>query len=237
MFPEELPRRLIKMFSFVGDTVLDPFLGSGTTALAAKELNRNAIGYEINEDFLGMMSEKLGLKQKNLFDATEIEIIKQEKAILNYGKKIGELPYIFKDPIRFDKKVDPRKARYESKIDKPDSRPEIQYYTVKEILSPEILVLDDGSRIRLLGVKENPEKNTEAVEFLREKTRRQKVFLRFDTARHDKNQNLFCYLYLRNKTFINAHLIKRGLTDVDSTRDYRCRSRFLKYSEQRVSGE
>jgi site-specific DNA-methyltransferase (adenine-specific) len=35
MFPEELPRRLIRMFTFVGDTVLDPFLGSGTTSLAA----------------------------------------------------------------------------------------------------------------------------------------------------------------------------------------------------------
>ncbi|MBW2135600.1 MAG: site-specific DNA-methyltransferase, partial [Deltaproteobacteria bacterium] len=52
MFPEELPRRLIKMFSFVGETVLDPFLGSGTTSLAAKNLDRHSIGYEINEDFL-----------------------------------------------------------------------------------------------------------------------------------------------------------------------------------------
>jgi len=51
MFPEELPRRLIKMFSFVGDTVLDPFLGSGTTSLAAKNLNRNSIGYEIKQRF------------------------------------------------------------------------------------------------------------------------------------------------------------------------------------------
>ncbi len=52
MFPEELPRRLIKMFSFKGETVLDPFLGSGTTSLAAKNLQRNSIGYEINEEYL-----------------------------------------------------------------------------------------------------------------------------------------------------------------------------------------
>jgi len=48
MFPDELPRRLIRMFSFVGDTILDPFLGSGTTVKVALELGRNAIGYEIN---------------------------------------------------------------------------------------------------------------------------------------------------------------------------------------------
>ena len=47
--PEELPRRLIRMFTFVGDTVLDPFLGSGTTVKAALELNRNVMGYELNE--------------------------------------------------------------------------------------------------------------------------------------------------------------------------------------------
>jgi len=47
MFPEELPKRLIKMYSFIGDTVLDPFLGSGTTTLASSNLGRNSIGYEI----------------------------------------------------------------------------------------------------------------------------------------------------------------------------------------------
>lgn len=51
MFPDELPRRLIRMFSFVGDTILDPFLGSGTTVKVALELGRNAIGYEINIHF------------------------------------------------------------------------------------------------------------------------------------------------------------------------------------------
>jgi excisionase family DNA binding protein len=49
-FPYELPYRLIKAFSFVGETVLDPFLGSGTTLLAAVDLKRNGVGYEINPD-------------------------------------------------------------------------------------------------------------------------------------------------------------------------------------------
>lgn len=51
VFPIEIPMRLIKMFSFVGDVVLDPFLGSGTTSAAAVILNRNSIGYEINPKY------------------------------------------------------------------------------------------------------------------------------------------------------------------------------------------
>jgi DNA modification methylase len=49
-FPKELPRRIIKAFSYVGETVLDPFLGSGTTCVVAAELKRNGIGYELNPE-------------------------------------------------------------------------------------------------------------------------------------------------------------------------------------------
>lgn len=59
MFPEELAKRIIKMFSFAGDTVLDPFVGSGTTMKAAMKLHRNSIGIEINEEYLGMIKEKI----------------------------------------------------------------------------------------------------------------------------------------------------------------------------------
>jgi len=67
MFPEELPRRLIKMFSFVGENILDPFLGSGTTTKVAQELSRNSIGYEINKKFLPIIEEKIGKNKKSLF--------------------------------------------------------------------------------------------------------------------------------------------------------------------------
>jgi len=233
MFPDELPRRLIKMFSFVGDTVLDPFLGSGTTSLAAKNLDRNSIGYEINEDFLPIIKEKLGLKQSTLLQDRTFEIIRQKELSIDFREEIKKLPYIFKDPIRFDKKIDPRKLRFGSKIDNSHSERET-YYTVKDLISPEFLILNDGLKIRLLGVKEKPGKNGEAIQFLKEKTRGQKVFIKFDNIKYDEKNNLLCYLYLWNKTFINAHLIKNGLVDVDTAFDYKYKEKFLNLRNESI---
>ena len=59
-FPEEIPKRLIKLFSFHGETVLDPFLGSGTTMKVAQELGRNSWGYEIDRGLKNIIAQKLG---------------------------------------------------------------------------------------------------------------------------------------------------------------------------------
>lgn len=59
-FPEELPRRCIRLYSFVGDIILDPFAGSGTTLKVARELKRNSIGYEINPKYTSIIREKIG---------------------------------------------------------------------------------------------------------------------------------------------------------------------------------
>jgi len=58
-FPYELPYRLIKAYTYIGETVLDPFCGSGTSLLAAKNLGRNGIGYEINADFAKSIKKRL----------------------------------------------------------------------------------------------------------------------------------------------------------------------------------
>jgi len=58
-FPIEIPLRLIHMFSFVGDTILDPFTGTGTTNLAAMRTGRNSIGIEIDEEYLKISEKRL----------------------------------------------------------------------------------------------------------------------------------------------------------------------------------
>ena len=225
MFPEELPKRLIKMFSFVGDKILDPFLGSGTTSLAAKNLDRSSVGYEINHEFILYIRQKLQANQPGLF-GTKYEFIEQKRIDVNFNKEINKLPYVFKDFHAFDKKIDPKKLQFGSKIDKNAPNRE-EYYSVKEIISPELINLSNGLTVRLIGIKEDITANGEAIEFLKIKTKNQKVYMKFDKIKYDENNNLFCYLYLKNKTFLNAHLIKRGLAFVDEQGEYKHKNKFL----------
>jgi site-specific DNA-methyltransferase (adenine-specific) len=226
MFPEELPRRLIKMFSFVGETILDPFAGSGTTSLAAKNLDRNSVGFEINPEFIPIIKEKLEVNQKDI-NGTTYEFINQDKQEIDFEKEIEELPYIFKDPHTFDKKIDVKKLQFGSKIDKESSTKREELYTVKEVISPDKLRLSNDLTVKLIGIKENPITNGKATTFLTEKTKGKRVFLKYDNVKYDNENNLLCYLYLENKTFINAHLVKNGLVQVDCNIDFKYKEKFL----------
>ncbi|MFQ5445352.1 MAG: DNA methyltransferase [Saprospiraceae bacterium] len=233
MFPEELPRRLIKMFAFVGDVVLDPFLGSGTTTLAAKNLGRHSIGYEINEEFLPVIREKVGADEQMIFEKSQFIFAKQENLKTNFDKEVRKLPYIFKDALRLNKKIDIKKLQFGSKIDRTSGKRE-KYFTVKEIISPELIRLNNGLEVRLIGVRENPKRNGKASEFLYKKTKGKKVFLKYDEVKHDRQNRLYAYLYLKNKTFINAHLVRTGFVDVDDSIEYKYKAKFnsLKNAEK-----
>jgi site-specific DNA-methyltransferase (adenine-specific) len=230
MFPVELPHRLIKMFTFVGDTVLDPFLGSGTTSLSAKKLNRNSVGYEINDEFLPIIKKKIGVEQRDIFEKNEFIIESQNLLNPDFSREIKKLPYVFKDLVKIDKTIDPRKRQFGSKIHK-DSQNDVEYYHVKRIINPNTLELNNGLIIKLLGVDIVEDNKSDAITFLKQKTKGQKVFLKFDKTKYDKDNNLVCYLYLKNKTFINAHLVKSGLATVDLSTEFKHKSKFKKYLE------
>lgn len=74
-FPEELPYRLIKLFSYVGETILDPFLGSGTTMKMARQLKRNSIGIEIIRNLENIIRRKVGF---NTINNDTFEIVNRE---------------------------------------------------------------------------------------------------------------------------------------------------------------
>lgn len=71
-YPSELAERLIRMFSFVGDTVLDPFLGTGTTTVAAAKWGRNSIGFEVDSHYFKLAEKRIHKETSSLFSKAEI---------------------------------------------------------------------------------------------------------------------------------------------------------------------
>lgn len=231
VFPEELPARLIKMFTFSGETVFDPFMGSGTTALAAKHLDRNSIGYEINPEFKKFYIEKVC--DTDLLTHDEFSFDTDLKSF-SCESLMDTLPYHFVDPLKMDKKVDVKKLKFGSTIDGSSATRE-EYFSVKEIISPEVVKLSNNIEIKLLGIKVIPGKEQNALNFLSQKITHQKVFIKYDQVKYNRDGHLLVYLYLENKTFINAHLIKYGYAEVDEAVDFKYKTRFLNYSRGQVS--
>ncbi|MEM4665549.1 MAG: site-specific DNA-methyltransferase [Sulfolobales archaeon] len=72
-FPEELVERLVILYSYVGETVLDPFLGTGTTCFVSKRLGRNCVGYEVDLELREAVEERLGASAKSLLQYVGLE--------------------------------------------------------------------------------------------------------------------------------------------------------------------
>ncbi len=221
MFPEELPRRIIKMYSFIGETVLDPFLGSGTTIKVALDHLRNGIGYEINEDFLKVIKNKLG--HNLLRYQQQVEIIKRR-----------ELPKIdatsdYKPVIKDALPIISEKEDQSSETSK-----ELPLYKVIEILDDGKIKLDSGLVVKFLGVK--IENLDESRKYLTKYVLRKKVFLKFDPnyKGHEEDDVVEAFVYLKNKIFINAMLIKMKHARPDLTKDHAMKDKFLKLSSTDV---
>lgn len=101
-FPEEIVMRLVKLFSFVGETVLDPFLGSGTTTKVARELGRNSYGYEIDLELEDVIREKVGQKQAApIEDVIEIKHRKDTKKLRTFlQEKIRKQKSVTKPAVK-----------------------------------------------------------------------------------------------------------------------------------------
>ncbi|CUU07747.1 DNA modification methylase [Candidatus Kryptobacter tengchongensis] len=208
MFPEELPKRLIKMFSFVGDVVLDPFLGSGTTIKAALNLERNSIGYEINEKFLPVIKKKIGLTQGELRD--KVELVKRDKDIkienvVDYIPNIKDAkPQINSELFRFKRE---------------------RLYRVRKVLDECTIELDTGLIVKLLGIKVI--KKSEAKIYLEKFVKGKQIFLKFDPSYKPEKDVVPAYVFLKNKIFINKEMLKQGIADVQEG-DFLYKNHFVK---------
>ncbi len=209
MFPDELPERVIKMFTFVGETVLDPFLGSGTTVKMALELGRNAIGYEINEEFLKVIKKKIGMDDLEM-DNKKIAITKRKNSI--NPATIDYLPRI-KDA---KPKIEPDKLKFGRN----------KLYKVTEVLEDGRLILDTGLIVKLRGII--IKHLTATLSYMKEYLLKKKVYLKFDKG-YIANENMVeAYVYLKNKIFVNAYLIKSGFAIVDRNSVFDLKEKFIK---------
>lgn len=74
-FPLEIAQRLIRMYSFVGDVILDPFVGSGTTMVASMKSGRNSIGYEITREYIELIKNRIQKEMTSLTNNAQLEVI------------------------------------------------------------------------------------------------------------------------------------------------------------------
>jgi len=89
-FPAELASRLVRMFSFWGDTVVDPFSGTGTTMVAAMRAGRNSIGIEIDREYCKMAEDRLRRENSDMFSTASLEFTYPVKAILKQKSRKAE---------------------------------------------------------------------------------------------------------------------------------------------------
>jgi site-specific DNA-methyltransferase (adenine-specific) len=226
MFPVELPRRLIKMFSFAGETVLDPFVGSGTTVRAARELGRSAVGYEINAEFLPAIKKRLGIDAPSLLDDGHVAFERDESTRSADSEAVAPLNRV----ASLERQVDPKDHRFGSVVELADAaKPKEKGTRVRRIIAADRLQLEDGGEIKLLGIAPLPERENAALLYLKKFVLNKPVFLKFDAGVHAPDGVLHAYVYLENKTFINAKMIKNGLVNPDTETEHRLSARFRDY--------
>lgn len=132
-FPFEIPYRLINMYSLQGDTVLDPFLGTGTTCLAAITANRNSIGYEIDPLFLNIIIENIESTPINFYNSIMQNRINQHLDFINVRNTIikkGEIKHFnenLKLPVITSQETEIKLSFIENIIKTSENLIEVEY--------------------------------------------------------------------------------------------------------------
>ncbi|MBU4011620.1 MAG: site-specific DNA-methyltransferase, partial [Proteobacteria bacterium] len=150
---------------------------------------------------------------------------KPKRDITGYGQKINQLPYIFCDKIKFEKKSDPRKNTYGSKIE-AKNKEKIKYLRLRRVIAPNMIELNNDQTVKLIGIAAKAGMETQAMKWLEDKLKGQSFYLKSDKTEYDENNNLLSYLYLKNKTFVNLHLLRTNLVEIDETFDFKYHKKF-----------
>jgi len=128
---------LIRMFSFPGETVLDPFTGSGTTNVAAARLERNSIGYEINPEFAHSALKRIQSEASLIRDLSVLHEEEKPPTARDITDWIQKLPHRFVDQVKINKRTDPRKLLFGSKITGKEQFEKADYKRPRKVIQEE----------------------------------------------------------------------------------------------------
>ena len=139
----------------------------------------------------------------------KVEIIKREDI-----PPISEIDYT---PRIKDAKpqIDPKKFNFKRE----------RLYRVTQILNENTIKLDTGLKVRLLGIK--VENKSEAIKYLNRYVLKKDIFLQFDNDSVLDKDTVMAYVYLKNKIFVNAYLIKSGIASPDLSMDFKYKKKFI----------
>jgi hypothetical protein len=192
------------MYTVHDDLVLDPFLGSGTTAQVTLQLGRRAVGYELNPDFRSLIEARLENVDGLTPDQVRFEMRESDE---------GALPSLNYTPAIAD--IRPKH---------PPHRPARDLYRVKAALGPTRLQLEDGREITLLGLTVPGALTAEALAYLDEYVVGKRITLRTPL---DSLPDA-AYVRLKNRIFINRKMLEMSLAIPDETTDHPQKRRFRK---------
>lgn len=219
MFPSELPERLIRMFSFRDETVLDPFLGSGTTAAVANGLGRRAVGVELNEDYLDLIYKKVGADRLG-----EKRFVVEHAAAPDpdgLTARMATWRYRFTDYTEGLSRRTPTLTKSQAAF---RAAPR---YRISAVSDATTLETTQGTRIRLAGVVPIAGRDPEAMAFL-SSHRGQKIVLLDD---EEVSEGLRSgVVLLENHTFLNGRLLRTGSVAIDEATPERLRRRLERHA-------
>jgi DNA modification methylase len=230
-FPEELPRRLIRMFTFAGDTVLDPFLGSGTVLEVGLRLGRNVVGYEINPDYLEVIRQRVARDGDAVAPPDYVEIVTGRRA-KRASPERGRLPRRGRATHYAPWIADLRPLTGAAR----DRLAPEDLHRVAGIVNDHTIRLANGVKVEFLGVA--VKRRAEALRYLTERILGKQVYLRLPapasaaTPAGPTGGALPAYVHLKNRLFVNAYLLRSGLAVPDRSTQHPLAAKFA-----RLAGE
>lgn len=200
-FPVELPRRLIRMFTFAGERVLDPFVGSGTTLLAAHELGREGIGVDLDASVEQIIRKRV----------ENLEVVLRDEAV---PEEVPADAAFFGSVVRKQDRGRQRHVGVKERLD--------------VVTGPNAFRTRSGRDVVLLGTRPIANQADVAAARLKAMLSR-RSFLLTDASRGPPGDGASeAYVHLSDRTFVNSRLIREGLLGADADVEHPHRVKFMK---------